>query len=81
MGFSLSDDYAIFRKIPRWVWIVLLVISVMARAWALTALLGIGIIIYTLLWVFGVISILEVFDDTGPGHKGNKPGVIAWLKR
>jgi len=81
MGFSLSDDYAIFRKIPRWVWILILFISVITRGWALVAIAGFGVIIYFFLWLISFISAFEVIDDTGPGHHGNKKGILAWLKR
>ena len=81
MGFSLSDDYKVFRKIPRWVWVVVLVLSVITRGWALVAIAGVGIIIYFFLWCISFMSALEVIDNTGPGHKGNKKGVFEWLKR
>ncbi len=79
MGFSLSDDYKIFRKVPRWVWIIILFVSVITRGWALVAVAGFGIIIYFFLWLISFISAFEVLDITGPGHKRKKKGFISWL--
>lgn len=81
MGYSLSDDYPTLGKIPRWVWILILFVSVITRGWALIAIAGFGVIIYFFLWLISFISAFEVLDDTGPGHKGKKKGLFAWLKR
>ena len=82
MTWSPSDTIDFLGHIPRWVWIILFVATIFLRVSVLITLAGFGIvIIFALLWVLGIIAFAESVDDDGPGHKGNKPGLLAWLQR
>ncbi len=81
MTFSYSDKFKFLGIVPRWLWIILFILTILLRVWVLAILLGLGIIIFVILWGVGILAFLEVIDDTGPGHRGNKPGIIAWLLR
>ena len=74
---SFSDTISFLRPVPRWVWIVLLIATVVIR---LTFGLAI-FIIFIILCAISIVCFREIVDDTGPGHIGNKPGILEWLKR
>ena len=78
---SLSDSFEFLGVVPRWVWILLFVLSLLFRVWFLVAIIGAGIILFIILWILSIIAIGEIIDDDGPGHRGSGGGIWGWLWR
>jgi len=70
MGWSLSDSVGFLQGIPRWVWVVIFVLIIISRVWLLIIFMGLAIIIFLILTLFGIIAFAEIIDNDGPGHRG-----------
>jgi len=81
MSYSFSDILKPLGKVPRWVWILILVVSILLRVWLIVIFMGVILFVFIALTILGFIAIAEITDDDGPGHNGPRDHWWQWFVR
>jgi len=61
---SLGDRLLFLKRVPWWVWVIIVVATILARLYIVAVAISIGVLLlFIAFWIISIIAVTEVMDD------------------